>query len=482
MSDVYRAVDERSGSAVAVKVIRSTDSDLAQRLSREIRVHEQFDHPGLVRLLDGGFADGQAYLVMELVEGPALTAVLRRGPLSPSETAELGSTIGGALAYVHRRGVVHRDVKPGNILVTASGEARLADFGIARFLDGSSVTAAGTTLGTVAYMAPEQLENRQVGPPADIWALGIVLLECLTGRRAFEGAPHEVVARRMATPVPVRGDLPVPWRLVMSGMLDHRPEHRLDGTEVSVLLTSPTFASPWQPSSTLVAGADAATVPHDLTALVPSGFVPTKALAPDVAQVGAPMPATGLRTRGRRRRRYALVGLAAAAVVVGSLIAIGTSGPSARAGAGPKTSVHRNAPSGTVSTTTAIASTTAPTSPGQAALDTLQRDVAAEVTAGTISPGTGSAITGPAEQALTDQAAGRTDLALTDLQLAVQAVSGSVDSGSLAEATGSGLEADLAALATVLGLPGAALQTAPTPTSTSTSPSPPSHHHRDGGG
>jgi len=118
---------------------------------------------------------------------------------------------------------VHRDVKPANILIGADGLARLTDFGIARLVDTSTLTLTGTMLGTATYMAPEQLENHAVGPSADVWSLGIVLLECLTGERVYAGTPSEVLARRMAGPVTLPDGLPVPWKLLLTGCSRPRP-------------------------------------------------------------------------------------------------------------------------------------------------------------------------------------------------------------------------------------------------------------------
>src|SRR5487761_1895121 len=197
MSDVLQATDLTSGEQVALKVVRSGDPEFARRLSREAKVLESFDHPGLVHLLDIGVTGDQAFLVMDLVDGPTLAQALERGPLGSKLSAALGARLAGALAYVHERGIVHRDVKPSNILLNAQGEAKLGDFGIARDDDATSHTVTGSTLGTVSYMAPEQLEDHQVGPEADVWSLGIVLLECLTGERAYRGTPSEVMARRI---------------------------------------------------------------------------------------------------------------------------------------------------------------------------------------------------------------------------------------------------------------------------------------------
>ena len=267
MSDVYHAVDEISGESVAVKVVRSGDPQLARRFAQEARALEGFDHPGLVGMSDTGVSDGQAYLVMELVAGPNLGAVLRQGALPTDRTASLGAGLADALAYAHARGVVHRDVKPGNILLHPDGRASLADFGIARLVDGTTMTLTGTAIGTASYMAPEQLEGKHVGPAADVWSLGIVLLECLTGRRVYTGTPSEVVGRRLAGPVPIHPELPVPWKLLLSGMLDHRPAQRLSAAETGALLRSAAFAAPWHPNDHPVDGSLERTQPHDLTAL-----------------------------------------------------------------------------------------------------------------------------------------------------------------------------------------------------------------------
>src|SRR5450759_814065 len=159
MSDVYEAVDQRTGTPVAVKLVRSGDPEFARRLAQEARALERIKHPGLIRLLDTGFAGGRAYLVMEFVDGSTLEEFLRQGPLGSRATAVLGARLADALAYVHEQGIVHRDVKPSNILLAPDGEGWLGDFGIARLHDASTLTVAGTTLGTVSYMAPEQLDD-----------------------------------------------------------------------------------------------------------------------------------------------------------------------------------------------------------------------------------------------------------------------------------------------------------------------------------
>src|ERR1700722_4141732 len=402
MSEVFEAVDERTGIAVAVKVVRSGDPDLARRMAQEARALELVDHPGLVRLLDTGSTDSKTYLVMELIDGSTLAASLRQGSLSPEHTAAIGATLAEGLAFVHARAIVHRDVKPSNILMTADGEARLGDFGIARLVDASTLTVAGTTLGTAAYMAPEQLEDHQVGPAADIWSLGMVLLECLTGRRIYEGSPSEVVARRLAGPVPLPADLTVPWKLVLSGMLDHRPDQRLGGDEVAALLRTTPFRSPWAPSRSPVTDRLAPTVPNDLTALAP-GAGATAILGPIVGVDDTRTPAPGVSDAVRTRRwRLGLpAAVVLAALCVGLILGLGSSnkGPHTPGAIDPTTSTTR--PPGT-STTSTVATTSAIPN-GPTALAALVKDVASGEAAGSVDSGSGQSISQQAEQAITDE-------------------------------------------------------------------------------
>jgi serine/threonine protein kinase len=468
MSDVYLAVDQESGREVAVKIVRSGDPELARRLAQEARALEGFDHPGLVRLLDTGVTGDQAYLVMEFVDGSNLAEILRRGRLAPATVADLGASVAGALAYVHERGIVHRDVKPANILVTPDGHARLGDFGIARLIDVSTLTLDGTTLGTAAYMAPEQLVNHQVGPAADIWSLGLVLLECMTGDQVYQGSPGEMMARRLAGPVPIPADLPVPWKVLLNGMLHDRPDQRLGAIEVADLLDTAALAAPWEPSAGLatdqVAATQlAATQADDMTKVSPprDGGGTTR-VNPGDTRVAPPSLLVGTRlSRDRRQRLAGLAVLLAAALVVGLVLAFGPS----TGGTPTNNSTATTIPP----TTTSAPTTTSPPTAAQA-LASLVSAVASGVTALTVDPNVGQMISTQAEQAVNNAATGKPQQAATNLQQAATTIASGVQNHSISPAEGPVLQGSLSTLASTLGLSAAATAptTAPTTTPTTT--------------
>src|ERR1700722_20410175 len=320
MSDVFRAVDEVNSTDVAIKIVRSPDREYAQRLAQEAQALRRFSHPGLVQLYESGVNGDMAYLVMEFVDGPSLDQLLRQGPLTTAETAALGSSRADALAYAHAQGVVHRDVKPANVLLGPDGLARLTDFGIARLVDESTLTLTGTMLGTATYMAPEQLENHAVGPSADVFSLGIVLLECLTGERVFAGTPSEVLARRMAGPVSVPDSLPVPWKLLLTGMLATAPEDRLSALDVSTMLATPGFRTPWVRTA---AASDLTRIAGDPRRLRGGQDGETSIVAPRAAPV-APRTAQKKTDSARNARIIAALVLVVILAGVGIAFALGS--------------------------------------------------------------------------------------------------------------------------------------------------------------
>ena len=235
VAEVFRAVDDRLQRPVAVKVFRGDAAQQLQRHDAEMRTLAALDHPSLVTVFDAGTdADsGQPYLVMQLVEGPTLADELRGGALTTERAARYGAALADALAYVHERGLVHRDVKPANVLISDDGRVHLADFGIARLVDSAHETRTGDVLGTPAYFAPEQVASEPVGPPADVYALGIVLLECLTGHRPFQGTAMEVAMARLAKAPDVPAELSPGWRSLLSAMTRRDPQDRPSSNDVA---------------------------------------------------------------------------------------------------------------------------------------------------------------------------------------------------------------------------------------------------------
>ncbi|MGA8273075.1 MAG: serine/threonine-protein kinase, partial [Candidatus Sulfotelmatobacter sp.] len=219
MGEVYRARDTRLDRIVAVKVLAtflSSSPELKQRMEREARAISSLNHPNVCHLYDIGSHDGTDYLVMEFLEGETLAERLRKGPIPLNEILKIGIAVADALAVAHRQGIVHRDLKPGNIMLTKSG-AKLVDFGLAkstsagvagtssapllsaaRTMSGASplspLTTAGAIIGTIQYMSPEQIEGKEADARSDIFALGAVFYEMVTGVRPFEGKSQISVA------------------------------------------------------------------------------------------------------------------------------------------------------------------------------------------------------------------------------------------------------------------------------------------------
>ncbi|MEW6475361.1 MAG: serine/threonine-protein kinase [Actinomycetota bacterium] len=244
MADVFQARDSRLDRDVAIKAFRTGDGDV-RRFTSEARILAGFDHPNLIRVLDSGTVGDQPFVVLDLVSGPTLAHRLMTGPLADDQARRVGADVAGALGQVHAGQVVHRDVKPSNILLASDGRALLGDFGIAVVLDATRFAATAPMAGTAAYLAPEQVADGAVTPAAAIYSLGLVLLEALTGQRAFTGTPQEMIAARLTRDPSVRPDLPEPWPALLAGMTAREPERRPTAATVHARLQySPLRCSP----------------------------------------------------------------------------------------------------------------------------------------------------------------------------------------------------------------------------------------------
>jgi eukaryotic-like serine/threonine-protein kinase len=235
MATIHEAMDLRLERPVAVKLLRpeaAADADLADRFRREALAATVLRHPNIVACLDTGTDDGQPYLVMDLVDGEDLAARLKRGGrLAPTHAARIGLDVARALGVAHVRGIVHRDVKPGNILLASDGRAMVTDFGIARLAADAEAARPGTTLGSVHYFSPEQAKGATTTPASDVYGLGLVLYEAMTGARAFGGETTDAIAlaRVGATPPSprsIRPEVPVDLDAVVRRALAPEPADR----------------------------------------------------------------------------------------------------------------------------------------------------------------------------------------------------------------------------------------------------------------
>ena len=235
MGEVYRAHDEQLDRDVALKVLPATtfhDATARTRLLREARTASKLNHPHICTIHEVGEEGGQAYIAMELVKGRPLSARLAEGPLRPDELLRYGLQLTDAVAHAHEHDVVHRDLKSANVVVTPDGRLKVLDFGLARqvghdeLADATSMTQApasltvpGMLVGTLAYMAPEQLRGQAADTRSDVWALGVMLQEMATGARPFHGnTPFELssaILSQAATPLPAS----VPTEL--QGVIEH---------------------------------------------------------------------------------------------------------------------------------------------------------------------------------------------------------------------------------------------------------------------
>lgn len=328
MATVHLATDEVLGRKVAVKLFRpgTTDATDGARTASETRLLASLNHPALVTLFDARLVAGDgSYLVMEHVDGPTLSQRIARSPLPSSEVAAMAVDLAEALHTVHAARVVHRDIKPSNVLLRPTilphqeYRAKLADFGIAYLIDSTRMTAPGSLMGTVAYLSPELVRGADPAPPADVYALGLVLLEALTGRRAYpQTTTHESLMARLNASPTIPGELGYQWKSLLTAMTASEPAQRptalevavavrgmdpaLDPADATVATSAPLVAADPEPTAAterLDSTTPLATAPDGSTGLV-TATTPLASTADTPAETGPTAVLDGTRRSERR--------------------------------------------------------------------------------------------------------------------------------------------------------------------------------------
>ncbi|OEJ93469.1 serine/threonine-protein kinase [Streptomyces thermolilacinus] len=342
-ADVYEGVDLRLRRPVAVKVFRPGGAaDTEERFDGEGRLLAQLQHPGLITVYDCGRDDGTPYLVMELVRGTTLRRRIATGPLAPAEAGRIGAALASTLAHVHEAGVVHRDVKPANILLDEAGAPRLTDFGISRLLGTTARTVPGALVGTAAYMAPEQVLGRGAGPAADIYSLGLVLIESIKGELEYDGAPLEAAMARLHRPPVIPPETPAAVVGLLEAMTDadesRRPDARACVRALAALAPEDPAGAADAPagSSVLAAppmsGEDGADERNPDTLRSNGAGAAVEVAEAAVPAHGGPVPARSSSGRpAARRAGRNLLTAGAALTVLGVGLAGSVGGPSAEA-------------------------------------------------------------------------------------------------------------------------------------------------------
>ncbi|WP_394617679.1 serine/threonine-protein kinase [Lentzea sp. JNUCC 0626] len=302
MAEVYRAYDRSSSSSVAVKIFTGPglpDDEL--RLQREASMLSALDCPGIIPVYASGSVSRRPYYVMREIPGGTLRQRMRE-PLPPRFVARIGAQIAAVLDHVHGLGVVHRDIKPSNILLDdEEKQAYLADFGLALVAEVTRVTTSGVLVGTAGYLSPEQVRGAEVGPAADVYSLGLVLLECLTGRNEYPGGDAEAALARLARAPRIPIDLPSAWSSLLSAMTDMDPAQRPTAAQCARSLDAAFEAS---------RGLPALLVDAPVAAAVPLPVAVTEPVAVLVPE-----------QRSRRSKRLAIAAAAVAATAVAVVVA-----------------------------------------------------------------------------------------------------------------------------------------------------------------
>lgn len=298
MGVVYQAHDRLLGRSVAIKIFRDGAADDA-RTGAETRMLAGLSDASLVMLFDAQLTgESPKYLVMEFVDGPTLREVIGTGALTSHDVAQIAADLGNALCVVHAAGIVHRDVKPSNVLLrrsSAPGEryrAKLADFGIAHLVDATRLTAPGMYVGSAAYLSPEQVKGADPACPSDIYSLGLVLIECLTGKRVFaQTGVHEAALARLTADPRIPADIGTEWRVLLAWMTAREPFDRPTAGEVVDAVRRMTHRLPDAVTAITVADAGVGYARDEATVSQATLVAPPLVLPPPLPPP-PPLPAT----------------------------------------------------------------------------------------------------------------------------------------------------------------------------------------------
>jgi serine/threonine protein kinase len=363
MGEVWRATDTVLGRDVAVKMLhteRAGDSSFQTRFRNEARAMAALHHPGVADVYDFGETEGgtDAFIVMARIDGEALNQrIASRGRLSVDETLSVVSQAGRALQAAHQAGIVHRDVKPGNLIIEEDGTVVLVDFGVARQADSVTMTGAGEVVGTAMYIAPEQVSKEPITPAVDVYALGVVAYHCLTGHPPFLGDNPVAIAMQHLNepPPPLPDDVPPAVRMLVLRAMEKRPQDRFPSAAAMADAADRLLSGEGADTTAILAMAPPAASRRPTTATAPL----VAATATDLNPGGMPpppnLPAGGPPPPGGRRNRKPLIAAVAGVLVLaaaGTALALAWPDNDTPAGTQPSATVPASVGAGNAPATT----------------------------------------------------------------------------------------------------------------------------------